>query len=118
MSPFAAYAIAIAVAAAGLYGVARFFGREPAASRSDAEDAERPTLRVLSRLRLGRGQELVIVEVDERRLLLGAARGQWTALADLGARRRAALDEGMSAFEAEMTRAMNARRFGRGRRPN
>lgn len=114
MSAAVAYGIAIAVAAATLYGVTRFFGRE----RMVTTDEDTPDLRVISRLGFGRGRELVIVDIDGRRILLGAARGQWTALADLGARRRATLDEGMSAFEAEITRAMNPKRFGRGRRAN
>ena len=119
MSPATAYTIAIAVAAVTFYGVARFFGRGPASGAAlDSEDAERPAIRVVSRLRFGRGRELVIVETEGRRMLLGSASGQWSALADLGPSRRGLPEDPLSAFEAELTRVMNPKRFGRGRRAN
>jgi hypothetical protein len=119
MSPATAYTIAIVVAAVTFYGVARFFARGPAPDAGlDSEDAEGPSIRVVSRLRFGRGRELVIVETEGRRILLGSTNGQWSALADLGASRQGFPDDPLSAFEAELTRAMNPKRFGRGRRTN
>lgn len=117
MNPIFMYAIAAAAAASTLYGVVRFLGRrsdaggeEPAAMRPPAAH-----LAVLSRTKVGMGRSLVVVQYENRRLLLGVTNGAWAALADLGA---APLEneEPVSIIEAELSRVMQADRFRRGRR--
>jgi flagellar biogenesis protein FliO len=108
-------AISIAVAAVTIYGLTRAFGPERGRGGEDAsDDPAAPEIRVLSRERVSRGNTLVIVEVEGRRLLLGSTRSQWCALADLGPVRSKEEADLFAPFDAELTRAMNATRFRRG----
>jgi flagellar biogenesis protein FliO len=115
MSPTFMYVLSIAVAAVTIYGLARAFG--PDRGRSDenaSDDSPPPEIRVLSRERVSRGNSLVIVEVEGRRLLLGSTRSQWCALADLGTAASKQEADLFAPFDAELARAMNASRNRRG----
>ena len=115
MSPMFMYAISIAVAAVTIYGLTRAFGPESGRrGEGAADDSSAPEIRVLSRERVSRGNTLVIVEVEGRRLLLGSTRSQWCALADLGAARSKEEGDLFAPFDAELDRAMNASRIRRG----
>ncbi|HZI88970.1 MAG TPA: flagellar biosynthetic protein FliO [Candidatus Polarisedimenticolia bacterium] len=104
------YVAAATVAAATIYGAARFFGKRV----TDSEEEETPKLEVLSRTPVGLGGSLVLVRFEGRRILLGVTRGQWTALADLG---RGPSGEGeLSVIDAELNRALEADRLRRGRK--
>ncbi|HET9253315.1 MAG TPA: flagellar biosynthetic protein FliO, partial [Candidatus Eisenbacteria bacterium] len=83
MSATFTYAVALAVAFAVMYGIARALNR-PMPEEEDISFGPPAEIKVLSRATLGRGRNLVIVEVEGRRLLLGSTRSEWTALADLG----------------------------------
>jgi len=112
MNTLLIYAIAIAVAAISLYGIARAFGRH--AEEEDPTFGPPPELRVLTRTSMGRGRQLVVVEVEGRRLLLGSTRSQWCALADLGrGPSRQELDE-LDSIDSELARAMNPVRYRKG----
>jgi flagellar biogenesis protein FliO len=117
MNPILVYAIAAAAAASTLYGVVRFLIRR-SGSGSEEPTVPRPaspSLEVLSRTKIGMGRSLVVVECENRRLLLGVTNGAWTALADLGP--APIEDEApVSTIEAELSRVMQADRFRRGRR--
>lgn len=113
MTAFFVTSIAIAVAAAILYGAVRLFRQ-----RRDVEDAlfdlSPPDVQVLSRTRVGIGRTLVVVEVEGRRLLLGSTREQWCALADLGSTGARASEEILGGIDAELARAIQATRYRRG----
>ncbi len=122
MNSLFVYAVAALAAASTLYGVVRFLARRAAsggvAPHRDAEAPQRDAasgLEVLGRTRMGMGRALVVVQFENRRILLGVAAGQWTALADLG-RAPGEQDAPVSTIEAELNRVMNADRFRRGRR--
>lgn len=116
MNPTFAYAVAVAIAAATLYGIARAFGRRDAESEEIAFGSP-SDIQVISRARLGRGRVLVVVEVDGKRLLLGSTSSQWTALADLGSvgATVAVSDDPFGPIDAELARAIQASRSRRGR---
>lgn len=116
MSALFLYAIAVAVAAAILYGAARAFGRRSGVDDDPMFGPPAPELQILTRTRVGIGRTLVVVEVEGRRLLLGSTRGQWCALADLGTARsrdEAGIYEGI---DAELRRVAESSRLPRGRR--
>ncbi len=114
MNPAVAYTIAGLVAASTLYGAFRLFGRRTRRPESVELGPPAPELQVLSRTPVGFGRSLVVVEFEGRRILLGVTRGQWSALADLG---RVSLDqEPGAAIDAELSRAIRADRFRRGRK--
>lgn len=108
-------AIAIAVSAAVVYGVARLFGRPrgSAAASAGAGEADVEALRVVTRTRVGVGRTLVLVEVEGRRLLLGSTREQWSALADLGRVHASEAEAAYAAIDEELTRASEAARHRR-----
>jgi flagellar biogenesis protein FliO len=114
MSSTFLYAVSIAVSAVTIYGLFRAFRSDRRAGEGPADDAEAPEIRVLSRERVGRGNTLVIVEVEGRRLLLGSTRAQWTMLADLGAAPGNEVSDLFAPFDAELSRAMTATRYRRG----
>jgi hypothetical protein len=114
MSPALAYAVAVAVAAATLYGAIRLFGRRHAGGEGTEADAAAPPLTVLARKRVQMGRTLVIVDAGGRRLLLGSTRGAWTALADLGPADAGPSAEAGDLIERELHRALGAHRFRRG----
>jgi len=100
------YGTAFAVSAAVLYGAIRLLSRPKESVCGPTEDE---ALRVVTRTRVGIGRTLVLVEVDGRRILLGSARGQWSALADLGKTQdpeEAVYEE----IENELTRASESAR--------
>ena len=107
------YVIATAVAAVTLYGIGRVFSRR-AAGEDDAALEPPPEIRVLTRARIGRGRNLVVVEVEGRRLLLGSTHKEWTALADLGTASGKQGDDPFAPFDAELARAMHATRYRKG----
>lgn len=115
MSATFTYAVALAVVFAVMYGIARTLNRRlPEEDVSFGPPAE---IKVLTRATLGRGRNLVIVEVEGRRLLLGSTRSEWTALADLG---RVSADDGaandpFAPLDAELARAIQSTRTRRGR---
>ena len=132
MNSLFVYAVAALAAASTLYGVVRFLARRAAsggaasggvaphrdAATCGAEVSHRDAasrLEILGRTRMGMGRALVVVQFENRRILLGVAGGQWTALADLG-RAPGEQDAPVSSIEAELNRVMNADRFRRGRR--
>ena len=104
------YGIAALAAAATIYGAFRLFGQRASAG-TEAEGG----LEVLSRTSVGLGGSLVLVRFEGRRILLGVTRGQWTALADLGATPSRPA-ESLSVIDAELHRAIEADRLRRGRR--
>lgn len=112
MNPTFAYAVAVGIAAATLYGVARTLGRREAESE---EVAFGPPceIQVISRTQLGRGRTLVVVEVEGKRLLLGSTSSEWTALADLGSSvgtTVAVSNDPFGPIDAELARAIQASR--------
>ena len=104
---------AVAVAAALLFGAARWLWRRSSTGgpRFGMPD---PDVQVLSRTRVGIGRTLVIVEVEGRRLLLGSTRAQWCALADLGTAKSHSDEEALEGIDAELARAVQATRYRRG----
>jgi len=109
------YAVALAVAFAVMYGIARALNRR-LPEEEDVSFGPPAEIKVLSRATLGRGRNLVIVEVEGRRLLLGSTRSEWTALADLG---RAGADashthDPFAPLDAELARAIQSTRTRRG----
>jgi len=107
------YAIAALAAASTLYGAIRFFGQRARGEDVDPDDSR---LEVVSRTPIAFGSSLVLVRFEGRRILLGVTRGQWTALADLGRAPAASNPETSSVIDAELTRALQADRFRRGRK--
>ena len=71
---------------------------------------------MLTRTPMGRGRQLVVVEVEGRRLLLGSTRSQWCALADLGRGATRQEQEAFDSIESELARAVNASRYPKGRK--
>jgi flagellar biogenesis protein FliO len=108
------YAIALAVFFVVMYGIARTLNRR-LPEEEDVSFGPPAEIRVLSRATLGRGRNLVIVEVEGRRLLLGSTRSEWTALADLGAATTAgqALNP-FAPLDAELARVIQSTRVRRG----
>lgn len=116
MSATFTYAIALAVFFVVMYGIARTLNRRPPEEEEEDVSFGPPAeIKVLSRASLGRGRNLVIVEVEGRRLLLGSTRSEWTALADLG--HVAAVGQTNDPFaplDAELARAIQSTRSRRG----
>ena len=108
MNTLVIYSIAIAVAAVSLYGIGRAFGRR--AEEEDPTFGPPPEILVLSRTAMGRGRQLVVVEVEGRRLLLGSTRSQWCALADLGKSPTREEQDAFDAIDSELSRAVQASR--------
>jgi flagellar biogenesis protein FliO len=109
------YAVALAVVFAAMYGIARTLNRR-LPEEDDVTFGPPTEIKVLSRATLGRGRNLVIVEVEGRRLLLGSTRSEWTTLADLG--RVTGADDSNDPFaplDAELARAIQSTRSRRGR---
>jgi len=105
---------AVAVAAATLFGAARWVWRRSSSSGEPRFGMPDPDVHVLSRTRVGIGRTLVIVEVEGRRLLLGSTKAQWCALADLGTAKSRAEEEALEGIDAELARAVQATRYRRG----
>jgi flagellar biogenesis protein FliO len=115
MSPTFVYGVAIAAAAVAIYGILRAWSRrEEEAEEAASENGPPPEIRVLSRMRMGRGRQLVVVEVEGRRLLLGSTRSEWCALADIGSSASKPADDPFAQFDAELSRAMQATRYRKG----
>ena len=112
MSSILIYVTAVAVAVVSLYGIGRAFGRRP--EEEDPTFGPPPELRVLTRTSMGRGRQLVVVEVEGRRLLLGSTRSQWCALADLGRGSAQQEQEAFDSIDSELARAVNATRYRKG----
>ena len=112
MNTLLIYAIAISVAAVSLYGIGRAFGRR--VDEDDPTFGPPPELRVLTRTSMGRGCQLVVVEVEGRRLLLGSTRSQWCALADLGRGPSREEQDAFDSIDSELARAANATRYRKG----
>ena len=115
MSATFTYAVALAVVFAVMYGIARALNRRMP-EEEDVSFGPPAEIKVVSRATLGRGRNLVIVEVEGRRLLLGSTRSEWTALADLG---RAPADgsevpDPFAPLDAELARAIQSTRSRRG----
>jgi flagellar biogenesis protein FliO len=113
MTPTLIYAVAIAVGAITLVGATRVFSRR-GERPVEGSPGVPPEIRVLTRARMGRGRNLVVIEVEGRRLLLGSTREQWCALADLGAASLRTEEDPFAPFDAELARAMQATRHRRG----
>ena len=111
MNPTFAYAVAVGIAAATLYGIARTLGRRDAES-DEVAFGPPCEIQVLSRTKLGRGRTLVVVEVEGKRLLLGSTASEWTALADLGPAGAtvAVSNDPFGPIDAELARAIQASR--------
>ncbi len=107
------YAIAALAAASTLYGAIRFFGQRARGAEAEPDESH---LEILSRTPVAFGGSLVLVRFENRRILLGVTRGQWTALADLGRESSASNPGDLSAIDAELNRAVEADRIRRGRR--
>jgi flagellar biogenesis protein FliO len=116
MNPTFVYAVAVGIAAATLYGIARSLGRRDA-ENEDISFGPPTDIEVLSRVRLGRGRTLVVVEVEGKRMLLGSTSSQWTALADLGSvgATVAVSNDPFGPIDAELARAIQASRTRRDR---
>lgn len=116
MSATFTYAVALAVAFAVMYGIARALNRRMP-EEEDVSFGPPAEIRVISRATLGRGRNLVIVEVEGRRLLLGSTRSEWTALADLGRTHSDASQthDPFAPLDAELARAIQSTRSRRGR---
>lgn len=114
MNPVLVYGVAVAVAAAALFGAIRLFGRRRTAGEWTEADAGSPRLLVIERKRVESGRTLVIVEAEGRRFLLGSTRETWTALADLGSAIGARGGDSGDLIEEELKRALGANRFRRG----
>jgi flagellar biogenesis protein FliO len=114
MNPTFVYGVAIAVAAVAIYGVLRAWSRREEAEEAASENGPPPEIRVLTRTRMGRGRQLVVVEVEGRRLLLGSTRSEWCALADIGSGPAQPADDPFAQFDAELARAMHATRYRKG----
>jgi flagellar biogenesis protein FliO len=109
------YAIALAVFFVVMYGIARTLNRR-LPEEEDVSFGPPAEIKVLSRATLGRGRDLVIVEVEGRRLLLGSTRSEWAALADLGAVGAAGgAADPFAPLDAELARAIQSTRTRRGR---
>jgi len=112
MNSIFVYGVGIAVASVTLYGILRAWSR-----REEAEliaDPPPPEIRVLTRTRMGHGRQLVVVEVEGRRILLGSTRSEWTMLADMGPGSARPTDDPFAPFDAELARAMHATRYRKG----
>ena len=116
MSATFTYAVALAVAFAVMYGIARALNRRMP-EEEDVSFGPPAEIRVISRATLGRGRNLVIVEVEGRRLLLGSTRSEWTALADLGRTHTdvSQTHDPFAPLDAELARAIQSTRSRRGR---
>jgi flagellar biogenesis protein FliO len=109
------YAVGLAVFFAVVYGIVRALNR-PLPEEEDVSFGPPAEIKVLTRATLGRGRNLVVVEVEGRRLLLGSTRSEWTALADLGAVSSAAQShDAFAPLDAELARAIQSTRSRRGR---
>lgn len=114
MSATFTYAIALAVFFVVMYGIARTLNRR-LPEEEDVSFGPPTEIKVLSRATLGRGRNLVIVEVEGRRLLLGSTRSEWTALADLGAATATGQTPNpFTPLDAELARAIQSTRVRRG----
>jgi flagellar biogenesis protein FliO len=109
------YAVALAVVFAVMYGIARTLNRR-LPEEEDVSFGPPAEIKVLHRATLGRGRNLVIVEVEGRRLLLGSTRSEWTALADLGRVSADGVTENdpFAPLDAELARAIQSTRSRRG----
>ena len=115
MSATFTYAVALAVAFAVMFGIARALNRRMP-EEEDVSFGAPAEIKVVSRATLGRGRNLVIVEVEGRRLLLGSTRSEWTALADLGHVRAdgSPVPDPFAPLDAELARAIQSTRTRRG----
>jgi hypothetical protein len=132
MSELFVFVSALAIAGVTIYGLTRAFPQHPdvelcphppdgdgikgtSTAIATASAARAPAeIHILSRTRVGRGQSLVLVEIEGRRLLLGSTSAQWCALADLGSAPLPADDNPFGPIDAELARAVRASRDRRG----
>lgn len=113
MNSIFAYGVGIAVASATLYGILRAWSRREEAEEL-ASDPPAPEIRVLTRTRMGHGRQLVVIEVEGRRILLGSTRSEWTALADIGSASASPANDPFASLDAELARAMHVTRYRKG----